>query len=172
MEKRSSGCRIAAGRQTGRVTIASLLQRVRQARTVQVVPNLPRLAVALLEVAEPRRLHQEVVRRHARERVVEDAVQDPRTRISLTQALDQEIDLLGHAELDLAVVHGLVVRRHEKRRRRKHVARSRPLLHLVLLQAQRSRVPHGRGGGEAPNPTTCDECPPEQRHRTATAAPC
>merc|ERR1719235_2467525 len=98
MEKRSSGCRIAAGRQTGRVTIASLLQRVRQARTVQVVPNLPRLAVALLEMAEPRRLHQEVVRRHARE----------------------------------------------------HVARARPLLHLVLLQAERSRVPHGRRGREAP----------------------
>merc|ERR1719324_1266777 len=81
MEKRSSGCRIAAGRQTGRVTIASLLQRVRQARPVQVVPNLPRLAVALLEVAEVRRLHEEVVRCHACERVIQDAVQDPRTSI-------------------------------------------------------------------------------------------
>merc|ERR1719313_2738126 len=168
MEKKSLGCS-EAPHKSGRVNCALLLQRVRDARPVQVVPNLPGLAIALLEMAEIGRLHEEVVRPHARERVVQDAVQDPRTGVRLAQALDQEIDLLRHAELKLAEVHGLVVRRHEERRRRKHVARSRALLHLILLETERSRVPHGRRGGECPNPTTCGDRPPEQRHRTTTA---
>merc|ERR1719313_1398068 len=170
MEKKSLGCP-ESPHTSGSVNAALLLQRVRHARSVQVVPNLPGLAVTLLEVAEVGRLHEEVVRRHACDRVVQDTVQDPRASIRLAQALDQEIDLLRHAELNLAEVHGLVIRRHEKWRRRKHVARARTLLHLILLQAERSRVTHGRGGREGPNPTTCTHCPPEQRHRTTTAAP-
>merc|ERR1719199_1135075 len=167
IKKRSMRCSKEA-HGSERVKATSFLQRVRQSRPVQVMPHLPGLPVALLEVAEVRGLHEEVVRRHSRDRVVQDAVQDPRASIRLAQALDQEIDLLGHAKLQLAEVHGLVVRRQEERRRRERVARSGALLNLILLQAEGSRVPHGRGGGEAPKPAAREDRPPEQRHRTAT----
>merc|ERR1719316_2416067 len=83
MEKKSLGCP-ESPHTSGSVNAALLLQRVRHARPVQVVPNLPGLAVTLLEVAEVGRLHEEVVRRHARDRVVQDTVQDPWASIRLT----------------------------------------------------------------------------------------
>ena len=54
-------------------------QRVRRARTVQVVTHVPRLPVFGLEVPQSRWLPEEVIRKHPQQREEHRRVEEPRS---------------------------------------------------------------------------------------------